>query len=71
MTLSTLYDDARAVLNHAESLGFSQFALLGTRVGALVAAATVASLPLRFPSRSGNHLRILSASWRRLRGLTV
>jgi hypothetical protein len=49
MTLSTLYDDARAVLNHAESLGFSQFALLGTRVGALVAAATVSAMPSSVP----------------------
>ena len=49
MTLSTLYDDARAVLNHAESLGFSQFAFLGTRVGALVAAATVSAMPSSVP----------------------
>ena len=49
MTLNTLCDDARAVLNHAESLGFSKFAMLGTRVGAFVAAATVSSLPPSVP----------------------
>lgn len=49
MTFSTLCDDARAVLGHAESLGFSNFALLGTRVGALVAAATVSALSSSVP----------------------
>jgi hypothetical protein len=49
MTFSTLCDDARAVLGHAESLGFSNIALLGTRVGALVAAATVSALPSSVP----------------------
>jgi alpha/beta superfamily hydrolase len=44
MTFASLCDDARAVLKYAASLGFTQFALLGTRVGALVAAATVASM---------------------------
>jgi hypothetical protein len=45
MTFSSLCDDSRAVLDHAMSLGFSEFALLGTRLGALVAAATVATMP--------------------------
>lgn len=45
MTFSSLCDDAHAVLDHAVSLGFSEFAVLGTRLGALVAAATVASMP--------------------------
>jgi pimeloyl-ACP methyl ester carboxylesterase len=45
MTFSSLCDDAAAVLDHAVSLGFTEFALLGTRMGALVAAATVASMP--------------------------
>jgi pimeloyl-ACP methyl ester carboxylesterase len=49
MTLSTLCDDARAVLDHAKSLGFSKFAVLGTRVGALVAAAIVSDLPPSVP----------------------
>lgn len=49
MTLSTLCDDAGAVLEHAESLGFSKFAVLGTRVGALVAAETVSALPSSVP----------------------
>ena len=45
MTFDSLCDDARAVIDHAESLGFSDFVLVGTRLGALVAAATVASRP--------------------------
>jgi hypothetical protein len=45
MTFSSLCDDAAAVMDHAASLGFTEFAVLGTRVGALVAAATVASMP--------------------------
>ena len=45
MTFSSLCDDALAVWEHAVSLGFSEFAILGTRIGALVAAATVASMP--------------------------
>jgi pimeloyl-ACP methyl ester carboxylesterase len=49
MTFSSMCDDARAVLDHAESLGFSNFAVLGTRVGALVAAATVSALPSPVP----------------------
>ncbi len=49
MTLATLCDDAQAVLDHAESLGFSKFAVLGTRVGAFVAAATVSALPSSVP----------------------
>lgn len=49
MTLSTLFDDAQAVLDYATSLGFSKFAVLGTRVGALVAAATVSGLPSSVP----------------------
>ena len=46
MTFLSLCQDASAVLHHASALGFSKFALLGTRLGALVAAATVASMPL-------------------------
>lgn len=49
MTFSTLCDDAGAVLDHVESLGFSSFAVLGTRVGALVGAATVSALPSSVP----------------------
>lgn len=45
MTFSSLCEDAAAVLDHAEFVGFSEFAVLGTRVGALVAAATVSSRP--------------------------
>jgi pimeloyl-ACP methyl ester carboxylesterase len=45
MTFSSLCGDARAVLDHATALGFSEFAVLGTRLGTLVAAATVASMP--------------------------
>jgi hypothetical protein len=40
MTFSTLCDDSQAILDYASSLGFTDFALLGTRIGALVAAAT-------------------------------
>lgn len=49
MTFSSLCEDATAVFDHAKSLGFTDFALLGTRLGALVAAAvgvTTPSLPL-------------------------
>jgi alpha/beta superfamily hydrolase len=49
MTFGTLCDDARAVLDHASSLGFSTFGVLGTRVGALVAAATASVLPPSVP----------------------
>jgi len=49
MTFGSLCDDAHAVLDHARSLGFSKFAVLGTRVGALVAAATASSLPSSVP----------------------
>ena len=45
MTFSSLCDDAAAVLDHARRAGFSEFALLGTRLGALVAAATAAPIP--------------------------
>ncbi len=45
MTFDSLCDDARAVIGHAESLGFKDFVLVGTRIGALVAAATVATWP--------------------------
>lgn len=45
MTFSSMCEDALAVLDFAASLGFSQFAVLGTRLGALVGAATVASMP--------------------------
>ena len=44
MTFSSLCDDAGAALDHAVSLGFVNFAFLGTRLGGLVAAATVASM---------------------------
>jgi hypothetical protein len=44
ITFSSLASDAEAVLAYAEDLGFSQFAVLGTRLGALVGAATVASM---------------------------
>ena len=42
MTFSSLCKDAAAVVDHAKSLGFIDFAVLGTRIGALVAAAIVA-----------------------------
>ena len=45
MTFSSLCEDARAVFDRGLALGFTEFALLGTRVGALVAAATAATLP--------------------------
>lgn len=45
MTFSSLCEDAAAVLEYGRSLGFSEFALLGTRIGALVAASTAASMP--------------------------
>jgi hypothetical protein len=45
MTFASLCADSRAVFDHALSLGFSEFAVLGTRLGALVAAATVAPMP--------------------------
>jgi hypothetical protein len=38
MTLTTMGDDAAAILDHARSLGFDRFAMMGTRIGALVAA---------------------------------
>lgn len=45
MTFPSLCADTRAVIDHAVSVGCSEMALLGTRVGALVAAATVSSMP--------------------------
>ena len=45
MTLETLCDDARAVMEHGSSIGFDRFALLGTRIGALVAATVISSKP--------------------------
>lgn len=45
LTFATMCEDALAVMNHAATLGFSAFAALGTRLGALVAAAAVAAVP--------------------------
>jgi hypothetical protein len=45
MTFASLCEDASTLLGHAATLGFSEFAVLGTRLGGLVAAATVASKP--------------------------
>ena len=45
VTFLSLCEDASAVLSHGTALGFKKFAFLGTRVGALVAASTAASLP--------------------------
>lgn len=45
MTFATLCADAGAVVDHARGLGFTRLAVLGTRLGSLVAAATVASMP--------------------------
>ena len=46
MTFGTLCDDAAVMIEHAQSLGFTQLAVAGTRLGGLVAAATAASIPL-------------------------
>lgn len=45
MTFSTLCEDALAAFEHAQQLGFVEFAVLGTRVGALVAASVAATDP--------------------------
>lgn len=45
MTLESLCDDARAVMEHGSSIGFDRFALLGTRIGAFVAATVISSMP--------------------------
>lgn len=45
MTFSTLCADAQAIADHARGIGFTQFGALGTRLGSLVAASTVASMP--------------------------
>lgn len=45
MTFRSLCDDATAVMDHARSLGFEDFALLGTRMGALVAAEIAGQHP--------------------------
>lgn len=45
MTFLTLCADAKAIVGHGMQSGFTHFALLGTRVGALVAAKIVASMP--------------------------
>ena len=45
MSFGSLCDDARAVMDHGSSSGFNRFALLGTRIGALVAAAVISSTP--------------------------
>jgi hypothetical protein len=44
MTFMTMCDDAETVLAHARSLGFERLGLLGTRLGALVAATTAAAM---------------------------
>jgi pimeloyl-ACP methyl ester carboxylesterase len=45
ITFPSLCDDANAVLNHGVSMGFRKFGLVGTRLGALVAASLAATLP--------------------------
>jgi alpha/beta superfamily hydrolase len=67
MTFSSLCDDTRAVLDHAVGLGFTEFALLGTRVGALIAAETVssmASVPLALWEPVGDALRLVADAQR-------
>lgn len=44
MTFSSLCDDTGAILDHAGSKGFTDLAVVGTRVAAVVAAASVASI---------------------------
>lgn len=45
MSFSSLCADARAIADYGASIGFSRFAALGTRLGSLVAAETVRSMP--------------------------
>jgi alpha-beta hydrolase superfamily lysophospholipase len=45
LTFESMCADAEAVLAHSETLSYSSLAVVGTRVGALVAAATVAKSP--------------------------
>ncbi len=45
MTFTTLCENTRAILEYAESLGFTDFGLVGSRVGALVAAQAASWLP--------------------------
>lgn len=45
MTFAALCADASAVRDYARTLGFTEFAVLGTRLGSLVAAVTVARSP--------------------------
>jgi hypothetical protein len=45
MSFESMCDDARAVMEYCSSLGFDRFGLLGTRIGALVSAAVIASQP--------------------------
>jgi hypothetical protein len=46
MTFGTLCDDTAAVADYARGLGYTRLAVLGTRLGSLVAAASVPSAPL-------------------------
>jgi len=45
MTFSTLRDDTRAVLGHAESVWGVNLAVVGTRLGGIIAAAATKDLP--------------------------
>lgn len=45
MTFSTLVDNTRSVLQHARTMGFSEFAFVGSRIGAAVAATVATDLP--------------------------
>lgn len=45
MTFESMCDDAAVALERADSLGFESIAILGTRLGALVAAAIAARIP--------------------------
>ncbi len=66
MTFPSMCTDARAVLDHAALLGFSEFCVLGTRIGALVASVIVAteSWPLAIWEPVTDPLQILADAQR-------
>jgi hypothetical protein len=64
MTFATLCDDAAAVVGHARGLGFNRFAVLGTRLGSLVAAASLPEAPLALWEPVTHPLRFIAEAQR-------
>ncbi|MGH7508117.1 MAG: hypothetical protein ACREMZ_01435 [Gemmatimonadales bacterium] len=64
MTFATLCDDAAAVAEHSRGLGFTRLAALGTRLGCLVAAASMPAAPLALWEPATDPLRFITEAQR-------